>query len=140
MSAGQSAFLSGDLIMLDKVEVLRAACCVAGLDGTIGEKEMPLLQALATDAGVGAASFKAMRDRATSDRNYYEQQFRFLRGNPDESMKTMLRVAVADGELHANERVVLDIFAKKLGLSEERYHQLLTAAEQAIERGGSKTP
>lgn len=140
MSERCIAYLSGDLIMLHKVEVLRAACCVAGLDGTISEKEMPLLQALATDAGVGAASFKAMRDRATSDRNYYEQQFRFLRGDPVDSMKTMLRVAVADGALHPNERVVLDVFAKKLGLSDEKYQQLLAAAEQIVERGGPQTP
>lgn len=126
--------------MLNKVEVLRAACCVAGLDGTISEKEMALLQSLATDAGVGAASFKAMRDRATSDRNYYEQQFRFLRGDPVESMKTMLRIAVADGALHPNERVVLDVFSKKLGLTEEKYQQLLSAAEQIVERGGTQTP
>lgn len=124
--------------MLDKVEVLRAACCIAGLDGTIGEAEMPLLQKLASEAGVGAASFKAMRDRATSDPKYYEQQFRFLRNAPDETMKTLLRVAVADGDLHPNERVVLQAFASKLGVSDERYGQLLTAAEQIIGGGGKE--
>ncbi len=124
--------------MLDKVEVLRAACCIAGLDGAIGEAEMPLLQRLASEAGIGAASFKAMRDRATSDPMYFEQQFRFLRSDPDETMKTLLRVAVADGELHPNERVVLQAFAAKLGVGDERYDQLLTAAEQVIARGGGK--
>ena len=64
--------------MLDKVEVLRAACCMAGLDGTIGEKELAILQKLATEAGVGGASLKAMMDRAKADPNYYEQQFRFV--------------------------------------------------------------
>jgi len=122
--------------MLDKVEVLRAACCMAGLDGTIGEKELAILQKLATEAGVGGASLKAMMDRAKADPNYYEQQFRFLRGNPDESMKTMLRVAIADGVLHANERVVLQHFATKLGLSEQRYQALLVAAEEVVARPG----
>ena len=126
--------------MLDKVEVLRAACCVAGLDGTISDNEMPILQGLATEAGVGAASFKAMRDRATTDPKYYEQQFRFLRGDPDETIKTLLRVAVADGELHPNERVVMQVFATKLGISEDRYHQLLTAAEQIVQRGDQQAP
>ncbi len=126
--------------MLSKVEILRAACCVAGLDGTISENELVILQHLATDAGVGAASFKAMRDRATSDPNYYEQQFRFLRGDPEESMKTMLRVAVADGELHPNERIVLQAFATKLGVSDERFGQMIAAAEKAVTRGGTQAP
>lgn len=124
--------------MLNKVEVLRAACCIAGLDGKIGDQEMAILQKLATEAGVGTASFKAMRDRAASDPNYYEQQFRFLRGDPDESMKIMLNVAVSDGELHPNERVVLQSFATKLGLSEERYHKLLAAAESIVARGSKE--
>lgn len=126
--------------MLDKVEVLRAACCMAGLDGTIGEKELAILQKMATEAGVGAASLKAMMDRAKSDPNYYEQQFRFLRGNPDESMKTMLRVAVADGALHPNERVVLQAFATKLGLDDQRYQRLLAAAEKVVEEPVDNPP
>lgn len=126
--------------MLDKVEVLRAACCMAGLDGTIGEKELAILQKMATEAGVGAASLKAMMDRAKSDPNYYEQQFRFLRGNPDESMKTMLRVAVADGALHPNERVVLQAFATKLGLDDQRYQRLLAAAEKVVEEPDDNPP
>ncbi len=121
--------------MLHKVELLRAACCMAGLDGTISDAELAIIQKLASDAGVGAASLKAMMDRAKSDPNYYEQQFRFLRGDPDESMKMMLRVAIADGALHPNERVVLQVYATKLGMTEERYQQLLGAAEQAAGTG-----
>ena len=124
--------------MLDKVEVLRAACCMAGLDGAIHEKELAIIQKLAAEAGVGAASLKAMMDRAKADPKYFEQQFRFLRGNPDESMKTILRVALADGALHQNERVVLDVFAKKLGLSDARYQQLIAAAEEVFARSGGE--
>ncbi len=126
--------------MLDKVEILRAACCIAGLDGKIGEKQMTLLQKLATEAGVGAASFKAMRDRALADPKYHEQQFRFLRGNPDSTIKTLMAIAIADGELHPKERVILQFFASKLGVSEEHYGQLLATAEEAIARGGSLAP
>jgi DnaJ-domain-containing protein 1 len=42
--------------------------------------------------------------------------------------------------LHPNERVVLQVFADKLGLTEERYQQLLTMAEQLVERGGKEAP
>jgi tellurite resistance protein len=126
--------------MLHKVELLRAACCMAGLDGNISEPELVIIKKLASDAGVGAASLKAMMDRAKTDPNYYEQQFRFLRGNPDESMKMMLRVAIADGALHPNERVVLQFYATTLGLGDERYQQLLAAAEQALGTGSKDVP
>ena len=76
--------------MLHKVELLRAACCMAGLDGTIGDAELAIIQKLATDAGVGAASLKAMMDRAKSDPSYYEQQFRFLRGDANDDGRVNL--------------------------------------------------
>ena len=39
-----------------KVELLRAACCVAGIDGEIDEAEFAVLKKLADDVGVGDAS------------------------------------------------------------------------------------
>ena len=118
--------------MFQEVEILRAAVCIAGVDGDISEKEAAIIQKLADHAGVGSASLKAMKDCALNDPNYYQQQLRFLRGDPDESMKVLLRVAVADGALHQNERVILEIFAKKLGLDDARYAELLAAAENAV--------
>ncbi len=118
--------------MLELVQVLRAACCVAGLDGNVTENEMAILQKLATDAGVGQASLKAMINRAKTDPNYFQDQFNFLRGHPDEAMKTLVRVATVDGALHDNERVVLQHLAKKLGISEDRAKAFLAVAEKKV--------
>ncbi|MEX2216716.1 MAG: hypothetical protein WD768_21560 [Phycisphaeraceae bacterium] len=118
--------------MFQEVEVLRAAVCMAGLDGNISEKEMKLIKQLADHCGVGAASLKAMMDKAVSDPNYYQSQLRYLRGNPDETMKVLLRIAVADGALHPNERVILQVFATKLNIESSRFEQLLAAAESAV--------
>ena len=121
--------------MLDQVEVLRAVCCIAGLDGTIGPRERAIFEKLAEDTGVGAASVRAMIDFAKNDPNYYEQQFRYLRKDPEASMKTILRVAVVDGKLGPKERFVIDVFARKLGIADDRYRQLLAAAEAAVAPG-----
>lgn len=126
--------------MLDQVEVLRATCCIAGLDGTIGEKERAIFERIAKETGVGAASVAAMIDFARNDPSYYEKQFRFLRKDADASMKTVLRVAVADGKLKPKERAVLEVFAQKLGMSSERFQELLEAAEAIVGRGDAKAP
>lgn len=124
--------------MLELVQVLRAACCVAGLDGNISPNELAILQKLAAEAGVGQASLNAMMNRAKSDPNYFQDQFNFLRGNPDEAMKTLLRVAVADGNLHPNERVVLQHLASKLGINEERLAAYLAVAEKRVDGTASQ--
>lgn len=115
-----------------QVEVLRAACCVAGLDREVCEKERPLLERLAEAAGVGRASLSAMIDRARSDQNFFTEQFRMLRNCPDEAFKVVLSVAIVDGALSENERVVLHHFAQKLGLTDERFDQLMAAADKRV--------
>ncbi len=117
---------------MTQVEVLRAACCIAGLDGRVCDAEHPLIKRLAEGAGVGAASLNAMITRAERDRNFYEEQFDLLKGEPEETMKTLFRVAVADGDVTQEERIVLRHFAKALGLNEKRFDELLSAAERHV--------
>lgn len=112
------------------VEVLRAACCVAGIDGEVCTAEHPLLKRLADHAGVGGASLQAMINRASEDPSFFQKQFDIFKTDPEETMKALFQVAIADGVLAQSERVVLQHFAEKLGLPQDRYDQLLAAAEK----------
>ena len=121
--------------MLDDLEILKAACCVAGLDGTIDDRERDLVRALAIRAGVGAVSLQAMLDQAREEPERFEQHLRFMTANKDDVMKVLFRVAVADGRLGPEERVVLDFFADRIGMAQERFDALLRAAERDVESG-----
>ena len=116
------------------VEILRAACCIAGLDEQISDEERSMLERLADHAGVGGTSLNAMIDRAVSDPDFYQEQFEMIRTDPDATMKALFCVAVADHELTTNERVILHHFATKLGMPAQRFNQLLGAARKHIER------
>jgi len=113
-----------------EVEILRAACAVAGLDQRISPEERKVLQMLADRIGVGEMSLNAMMARATKDQAFFQEMFTILRHDPEETMKTMVAVAMADGELIENERVVLHHFSGLLGLSEARFEVLIQAAEE----------
>jgi len=71
-----------------------------------------------------------MIERAKSDTDFFEEQFEILKTDPEDTMKTLFRVAIADGVLMRSERVVLQHFARKLGMTEGRYEALLNAAEK----------
>lgn len=114
------------------VEILRAACCIAGLDTDISEREERLLRKLAERAGVGNASLTAMMARATRDRNFYREMFRSLKMEADTTIKTLLCVAVADHDLTTDERVILHHFAEKMGLDDQRFEQLIDAAKKYV--------
>ena len=68
---------------MDDLEILRAACCIAGLDQEIGDQEQPYLRKLADRAGVGDTSLEAMIDQARTDPEFYEQQLLFLKRDGD---------------------------------------------------------
>jgi tellurite resistance protein len=125
--------------MLDQVEIVRAACCIASIDGQVSEAEETLLRQLAQQVGVGQMSLKAMMDRAKSDPNFYEKQFQYLHADPDVAMKALFRVAVCDGDMNANERVMLQFFADRLGVDDQRFEQYLAAAEKAAQQVRNKT-
>lgn len=118
--------------MRNDVEILRAACCVAGLDGGICQDELNILQQMATDIGVGQASLNAMISRSEKDPNFYQELFKILTADAEETMKILFRVAISDSELNVNESVVLHDFARRLGVTEERYEILLKEADQSI--------
>ena len=106
---------------IQQVEVLRAACCVAGIDGDIAPKELQLIQKLAARIGVGRASLEAMLQRAQSDKNFYQAQFRILKADPTEAMKLLFGVALADGKLQQSESEVLWQLAENLGVSRKQF-------------------
>ena len=94
-------------MLMSKVEVLRAACCVAGIDD-------------------------AMVERAKEDCQFFEEQFEVLKADPAEAMVTLCGVAIADGDLSTDERVLLQHFATRLGLPPEKCDKLLQRAEQYL--------
>ena len=94
-----------------RVEILRAACCVAGADLTIAEAEKPLLDRLAREAGVGFASLEAMMERATQNEDFYREQFRVLSADPKMTMTLLFKVAISDRQLDPQEVKILKFLA-----------------------------
>jgi len=115
---------------MKKVEVLRAACCVAGIDGETSPEERRVLDMLAAQAGVGLASLTAMIERSESDQGFYKEQFRVLKAEPKETMKLLIGIALADNKLRTIERQVLERLGKRLGVDKETFDNWLS---QAIE-------
>ena len=85
--------------VMHKVEILRAACCIAGADGEASEGELRLLKQLADQIGVGQASLDAMVDRSVRDPSFCNEQFQLLKTKPDKTLKILLKVAMSDREL-----------------------------------------
>ena len=104
-----------------KVEVLRAACCVAGADGKVDDSERNLLVELADRVGVGEASLNAMILRAETEKDFYEKQFQVLKSDPDATMRTLIRVAGDNRKIDPSEVEMLRHFASRLGMPEDRY-------------------
>ncbi|MCZ6836368.1 MAG: hypothetical protein O7G85_11395 [Planctomycetota bacterium] len=117
---------------IQDLEILKAACCVAGLDGDISDREKQTLQVLAKRAGVGKASFEAMIEVAVEDEDYFKKQLDLLRGDTDRTIKTLFQIAVTDRKLGANERIVMQYFADKLEMPPERFEKILAAAERSV--------
>ncbi|MEX0885711.1 MAG: hypothetical protein WD009_04650 [Phycisphaeraceae bacterium] len=121
-----------------RVDLLRAACCLAGLDREICDQERPLLEALAFDAGVGAASLQAMINRAREDQDFYQEQYLAAREDPEPAVGKMLAVAAADGEITLEQRVILQHFAQKLGMEDRRFAELIEKAERVAQKKAKK--
>ena len=110
---------------MQKVDVLRAACCVAGCDGDITDTERNLIQKLAGDVGVGRASVEAMIDRGLRDPEFHQEQFRVLKSDPKVAMAALLEVAMADGSIGDGETRVLKSLSEKLEVAPEVFEQLM---------------
>ena len=113
-----------------RVEIVRAACCIAGLDGKICARERPMLEKLAEFAGIGEVSLNAMIARAEEDQNFYQEQFQILKSDPAATITSLFCVACADGELLPSQRIILQHFADILGLDQKRFDQILEAAQK----------
>lgn len=116
------------------IEILRAACCIAGIDGRVCEQERVMLRKLAYNAGAGRASLGAMIERAEKDPNFYEEMFHSLRIDAEASMRALLRTAAADGHISADQRIIMGIFAQRLGMEQDRYDKLVRAVEKQLAR------
>jgi uncharacterized tellurite resistance protein B-like protein len=116
-----------------KVEILRAACCVAGIDGDTTDRERSVLTKLAEQIGVGEASLQAMIDRAEGDSSFCDEQFILLKTKPDKTMKILLQVALADHELTDDECGVLQQFAERLGLAADRFQRVLAQTKKDLD-------
>lgn len=114
-----------------RVEILRASCCIAGADGETTEDEMQQLQKLADSLGVGDASLGAMISRAESDPEFFKQQFNILKAEPLECLDVMLETLVANGSVKESEFEVLKGLANQLEISESDF----TDRVQNIVRG-----
>ena len=104
-----------------KVEILRAACCVAGIDGEADEKELAVLRELAEEVGVGQASLAAMIERAETDQAFFKEQFRVLKGDPKQTLELLLGIALADGRLGNRESQVLRLLALRLDVDGDQF-------------------
>ena len=113
-----------------KVEVLRAACCVAGANGDASVAESTILRKLAREAGVGQASLEAMIARGCSDQNFCNEQFRVLKADPKEAMAILLEVAMSDGVIDEQETSILRVLSTKLEVPEEIFDQLMVKASE----------
>lgn len=118
---------------MQKVDILRAACCVAGIDGQTTEAERSVIDKLASDVGVGRASLEAMIERGLRDPNFHEQQCRVLKEDPQESMAALLEVAIANGELSDAELQVLRSLSKKLSVPAEVFDQLISSVYKMLD-------
>lgn len=117
-----------------RVEILRAACCVAGADLTIAEAEKPLLDRLAREAGVGFASLEAMMERATQNEDFYREQFRVLSADPKMTMTLLFKVAISDRQLDPQEVKILKFLATQLEVSGDQFERWLQQTREFLKK------
>ena len=117
-----------------KVQVLRAACCVAGAAGRTEPAERRIVDVLAKEVGVGEASIEAMIQRAETEENYVNDQFRVLKADPKETMVLLFTVALADGSLEENEIAVLRRLSERLDVTPEDFEKFLSEAKTIEEK------
>lgn len=118
---------------MQRVDVLRAACCVAGIDGQPNDAERAVIDKLAAEVGVGAASLNAMVERGATDPNFHEEQFRVLKADPQQTMAALLEVAMADGKISENESGVLKALSGKLNVPADVFDQLMSSVSKMME-------
>ncbi len=115
-------------MLMERVEILKAACCIAGADGEISERELATLKKMASDVGVGTASLEAMMDLALTDPKFRDAQLRLIHKDPAGSFETLYRITRVDPEVPSTERDLLMLFGKKLGLETAEMNEIIRRA------------
>ena len=115
-----------------RIDLLRAACCVANADGDASEPEMALVGKLIREVGVGRASVEAMMQRAKIDPAFCEDQFRILKSDPSDAMLFLVQVAMADGKLTEGEIRVLQSLANNLEIPTEVFEKLISQVKNTL--------
>ena len=123
-----------EISLMEQVEILRAACCIAAADGEISDAERGFIERLAVKAGVGRASREAMIEQGLTSPKFIESQFRFLLSNADRAIKVLMIVASADGAIGEAEETLVRNFAARLSIDEGRLEQLLRAGQDAADQ------
>ena len=118
--------------LMTKIELLRAACCVAGVDGRAGKIEKMMLAKLAADAGIEATLLAKTLRRAETEEDFYATQFRKVTTDPEATLEFLFQFALTDRVLTIRESNVLYRLAMRLGVSEERFEALRKAALRQI--------
>ena len=121
---------------MKQVELLRAACCVAGADGEVSDRERQFLERIAGKAGVGGASLAAMIECAEQDENYYKSQFRIVSGDPRRTLEILFKVAAKDGRLTQSEVQMLKRLSKPLGMAPQDFDTWLKEKTAAATKRG----
>jgi len=116
---------------MQRLDLLKAACCVAGVDGS-GPPEEEIVNKLAREIGVGDASLNAMMARAERDPDFCQDQFRILKEAPAECMGMLLQVALADGVLSEAETEVLRKLSLQLGIEPAVFDNLIVEANKIL--------
>jgi len=124
-------------MIMNDVERLRAACCIAGIDGEVTDAERAMIDRLAEKAGVGSASLEAMIERACKDKSFCKEQFDVYSSDAEHTIESLWMVAAADGRVGDRESQVLRYFAQKLEISDERYDEIVQRLESKQQGSGS---
>ncbi len=111
------------------LEILKAACCIAGIDGEICDREHPLLKRMAHAAGVDTDWLNATLEQALNDPLFFERQFHLLKADPEETIRVLIEIATIDNHFSLPERIIVQHFAEKIGIERQRYEELLHEAE-----------
>ena len=66
-----------------------------------------------------------MMDRATSDQEFYKEQFNAFKSDPQQTMAGLLEIAIADGQVSDEEVAVLGELASRLDVPTEVFQELV---------------
>lgn len=118
--------------LMTSVELLRAACCVAGIDGYTGKAERQILEKLTQQIGISTETLDTLIHRAETDEAFYAMQFRMINADPIATLEFLFAIALADSELTVSELDVLYRLAQRLKVTDEQFDELRTKAIREV--------